>query len=71
MKASSERRTFKTPALEVGEAYYYILTAEVVRDGAKQTQTKRIVVRAGETATAAFTDMDRVPSTKTSIASGN
>jgi uncharacterized protein (TIGR03000 family) len=45
-------RTFLTPPLETGREYSYELTAEVVRGGERQTLTGRVVVRAGETATA-------------------
>src|SRR4029077_3509764 len=47
MKAASGQRIFRTPSLEKGQAYYYILRAEVDRDGKTQTATKRVIVRAG------------------------
>lgn len=45
-------RTFRTPPLEPGREYAYELTAEVVRGGQRQTLTGRVVVKAGQTATA-------------------
>jgi uncharacterized protein (TIGR03000 family) len=56
MKTASGRRVFRTPALDGDQTYYYILRAEVVREGATFTQTKRVVVRAGEVARASFTE---------------
>ena len=47
-------RTFVSPALEAGKDYQYTLTAEIVRDGKNVTETKTIVVRAGETTTVNF-----------------
>jgi len=40
-------RTFSTPELTPGQDYFYELAAEVVRDGQKVTDTKRVIVRAG------------------------
>lgn len=42
-------RTFRTPALQPGQSYRYVLTAEVVRDGRTERVTESVVVRAGET----------------------
>jgi uncharacterized protein (TIGR03000 family) len=47
-------RVFNTPALEAGKDYFYVLKAETVKDGQPVTETKRIVVRAGEEARASF-----------------
>jgi uncharacterized protein (TIGR03000 family) len=57
MKTSSGRRVFRTPALDRGQAYYYILRAEVTRDGKPQTATKRVIVRAGQEVRAAFPEL--------------
>lgn len=54
MKTSSDRRTFSTPTLEKGQLYYYILRAEIVRDGQVQTESKRVIVKAGQTIEASF-----------------
>ena len=48
------RREFSTPALQVGQNYFYELTAIVEVDGKPQTMTKKLVVRAGEEAVARF-----------------
>jgi uncharacterized protein (TIGR03000 family) len=50
-------RTFRTPALAAGQTYYYEVRAEVLRDGRRVTETKKVRVRAGEEARADFTDM--------------
>lgn len=41
-------RSLMTPALEPGQDYYYILRAEVMRDGQPFIETQRVVVRAGD-----------------------
>jgi uncharacterized protein (TIGR03000 family) len=64
MKATSERRTFRTPVLEQGQAYFYDLRAEFVRDGKVQSETKRVIVRAGEEIRASFPQL-QTPSTAT------
>jgi uncharacterized protein (TIGR03000 family) len=53
-------RTFSTPSLERGRDYYYILKAEVVRDGQTTSDSRRVIVRAGEEARASFGDMAAV-----------
>jgi uncharacterized protein (TIGR03000 family) len=57
MKTTSEKRSFNTPVLQAGQAYFYDLKAEVVRDGKTYTETRRVIVRAGETARAAFPEL--------------
>jgi uncharacterized protein (TIGR03000 family) len=58
MKVTSTRRTFHTPELELGQAYYYELRAEVVRDGKPVTETRRVIVRAGDVVRTRFSDPD-------------
>jgi len=48
--STSASRSFATPTLELGQEYYYTLTAEIVRDGKTLSATKRVAVRAGEEA---------------------
>jgi uncharacterized protein (TIGR03000 family) len=57
MKTTSEKRVFRTPQLQPGQAYYYILRAEVERDGKTISETKRIIVRAGEEVSARFPEL--------------
>jgi uncharacterized protein (TIGR03000 family) len=57
MKTTSDRRVFSTPRLEEGQDYYYILRAEVVRDGETMSRTKRIIVRAGEETRTSFPEL--------------
>jgi len=54
MKTASGKRTFSTPTLDRAQAYYYMVRAEVVRDGKTYSETKRVIVRAAETAQALF-----------------
>jgi uncharacterized protein (TIGR03000 family) len=57
VKTTSNRRVFSTPPLEDGLDYYYILRTEVVRDGETMSQTKRVIVRAGEETRATFPEL--------------
>jgi len=61
IKASSARRAFSTPTLELGQSYYYVVRAEVERDGKTYELTKRIIVRAGEQVNASFKDLEASP----------
>jgi uncharacterized protein (TIGR03000 family) len=56
-QATSERRTFQTPELEKGQAYYYEVRVEAVRDGKPVSETRRVVVKAGEEVLADFKDV--------------
>jgi uncharacterized protein (TIGR03000 family) len=62
MKAG-KRRTFRTPALQPGEAYYYEIRAEVTRDGKPVTETRRVIVRAGQSARADFRSLGSTTAT--------
>ncbi len=68
MKTTSERRTFNTPVLEDGQAYYYELRAEVVRDGKPVTVTKRVTLKAGDVVRARFGDMEPAETVSTAKA---
>jgi len=48
MKSTAARRVFSTPALDQKQSYYYDLKAEVVRDGRTFSDTKRVIVKAGQ-----------------------
>jgi uncharacterized protein (TIGR03000 family) len=41
-------KTFATPELKAGKSYFYDLKAEVVREGKKTSETRRIFVEAGQ-----------------------
>jgi uncharacterized protein (TIGR03000 family) len=58
MKTTSGKRAFNTPVLEPGQAYYYMVRIEYVRDGKPVSETRRVIVRAGLTARADFMDRD-------------
>jgi uncharacterized protein (TIGR03000 family) len=47
-RSTSETRVFASPALDPGKEYYYILKADLVRDGKTVSTTKRVTVRAGD-----------------------
>ncbi len=57
MKTQSGRRVFNTPPLARGQSYYYVLRAEVVRDGQTRTETQRVILRPGEEARASFANL--------------
>ena len=49
------------PVLDAGKTYYYILRAEVVRDGQTVSQDRRVILRAGDRIAASFADMGKEP----------
>jgi uncharacterized protein (TIGR03000 family) len=66
MKTTSSKRVFSTPFLAQGQAYYYEVRVEVLRDGKPVSETKKVVVRAGEEARASFPNLE--PATVTAQA---
>lgn len=54
---TSDRREFDTPSLKPGQEYYYLLKAEVVRDGRAIAQTRRVTFRSGERVTVSFDNL--------------
>ena len=58
VKATAGVRTFHTPALEPGRPYYYMVRIERMRDGQPVSETRRIIVRAGQVARADFQDVE-------------
>jgi uncharacterized protein (TIGR03000 family) len=59
MHTTSARRMIQTPELIAGNVYYYELKAEIVRDGQTISAQQRVILRAGEIATASFADLGR------------
>jgi uncharacterized protein (TIGR03000 family) len=57
VKATAGVQTFNTPALEPGQAYFYMVRIERMRDGRPVSETRRIIVRAGQVARADFKDV--------------
>jgi uncharacterized protein (TIGR03000 family) len=47
-RSTSGTRWFVSPPLEPGKTFHYELRAEVVRDGKRLTETRRVAVRAGQ-----------------------
>jgi uncharacterized protein (TIGR03000 family) len=64
MKTSSDKRVFNTPVLEAGSTYYYILRVEVAREGTTHTETRRILIKAGEEVKQSFTESSIAASAK-------
>src|SRR5438552_1124229 len=52
-----------------GQAYYYILRAEVVRDGKTLSETRQVIVKAGEEVRASFNSMAAANTARPEIAS--
>jgi uncharacterized protein (TIGR03000 family) len=53
----SEMPTIVTPALKPGQDYVYTFNAQATRSGRVLSQTKRVIVRAGNEATVNFGDL--------------
>lgn len=53
-KGTGAARPFHTPALPAGQSFFYEFRAEVEVNGKTEVETKRVVVRAGETLTESF-----------------
>jgi uncharacterized protein (TIGR03000 family) len=58
VKAPAGVQTFNTPALEPGQDYFYMVRVERMRDGQPISETRRIIVRAGQVARADFQDVE-------------
>jgi uncharacterized protein (TIGR03000 family) len=56
---ADERRSFRTPVLQKGEQYFYDLRVEVVRDGKKHVESRRITVSAGDVIKADFSSVGK------------
>jgi uncharacterized protein (TIGR03000 family) len=57
-RSTEEQRHFETPELTPGKAYQYDLRVEWTQDGKPVTETKKIVVRAGQITRASFKDVE-------------
>jgi uncharacterized protein (TIGR03000 family) len=57
-------RTFRTPALESGKPYHYVVRAEIVRDGRTESETRYVGVTAGDEITVSFQNLDRLVAAK-------
>lgn len=56
VRSEGTTQTFSTPALNPSQAYYYMVRVETVRDGKPQSESRRVIVRAGETVQESFRD---------------
>jgi uncharacterized protein (TIGR03000 family) len=56
VKSEGTRQSFVTPVLDPSQAYYYTVRVESVRDGKPSSETRRLIVRSGETAQATFAE---------------
>jgi uncharacterized protein (TIGR03000 family) len=57
MKTTSAHRTFRTPELQPGQTYYYIVRAELNQDGKRYSERKRVLIRAGQTVQLGFNEL--------------
>jgi uncharacterized protein (TIGR03000 family) len=60
MNTTSQRRVFNTPVLQQGQTYYYIVRAEVDRDGMTYGSTQRVIIRPGDIIRTTFRDLGSV-----------
>lgn len=58
VKAAAGLLTLGTPPLEPGEVYFYMVRIERMHDGQPHSETRRILVRAGQVARADFKDLE-------------
>jgi uncharacterized protein (TIGR03000 family) len=49
VKSEGARQVFSTPVLDPAQAYFYTVRIESVRDGKPASETRRVIVRSGET----------------------
>jgi uncharacterized protein (TIGR03000 family) len=57
---TSAKRSFTTASLPANKKFYYSVRAEVTRDGQTLVETQRVVVEAGQEATATFANFTPV-----------
>ena len=58
VEAAADVQAFHTPPLEPGRDYFYNVRIELMRDGQPLSQTRQIIVRAGQVARADFKDLE-------------
>jgi uncharacterized protein (TIGR03000 family) len=63
MNTASKRRVFNTPTLKPGQTYYYIVRAELSRNGQTYSSSRRVIIRPGEIIQASFSDLDLMAAT--------
>lgn len=51
---TSDERSFNTPVLQPGQTYYYTLKMQVQREGETKTETRRVLVNAGQNVNVTF-----------------
>jgi uncharacterized protein (TIGR03000 family) len=54
VKSDGISQTFATPALDPAQAYYYTVRVEATRDGKPVGETRKVIVKAGETVRETF-----------------
>jgi uncharacterized protein (TIGR03000 family) len=57
IKTPAGRRTFNTPTLQPGQAYFYVFRLEMDVNGKSQSETKQVIVRAGQSSEVAFPEL--------------
>jgi uncharacterized protein (TIGR03000 family) len=60
-------RSFRTPSLQPGQTYYYTMKAVSARGDKAVSQTKRVEVRANQTARVTFDDLKRESTTTAKV----
>jgi len=63
MNTASKRRVFNTPTLQPGQTYFYVVRAELTRDGQIFSSSRQVIIRPGEIIQASFSDLDLMANT--------
>ena len=61
IESSSTERVFSSPDLKPGTKYYYVFTAEVVRDGKTLTAREVVTIEAGKNTTVSLNPASPAP----------
>lgn len=56
IKGTATSRSYTTPTLVPGQTYFYTVRVEAVKDGKPVSETRRVIVRAGDVVRESFLD---------------
>jgi uncharacterized protein (TIGR03000 family) len=54
VRSDGASQTFATPLLEPNQAYFYVVRVEITREGKTLSESRRVIVRAGQTIQESF-----------------
>jgi len=70
MKSGSGRRVFQTPNLQPGQAYFYDIRVEIVRNGQILSDSQRVILQPGQQAAASFAHLERQADATATVQTG-